>query len=245
LKAKPTLFVSDLHLSGGEPESAARFFRFLGETAAQGQALYILGDLFEAWVGDDDLEDPLHTTVARALHDLVALGIPIFVMHGNRDFLIGEGFCRASGAQLLPEPSVIDLFGIPTLLLHGDSLCTDDTPYQQMRTQVRNPAWQQAMLARPLEERRLIGRQLRAQSEVAKDGKSMAIMDVNAEAVAAAFVKSGCRRLIHGHTHRPAHHVHHMEGQPCERWVLPDWYTSGGYLRCDSSGCELIFLEAS
>jgi UDP-2,3-diacylglucosamine hydrolase len=244
LKAKPTLFISDLHLSGDEPESAERFFRFLGETAAQGQALYILGDLFEAWVGDDDLEDPLHTAVAKALHGLAELGIPIFVMHGNRDFLIGEGFCHASGAQLLPEPSVIDLFGIPTLLLHGDSLCSDDIPYQQMRTQVRNPAWQQAMLARPLEERRQIGRQLRAQSEVAKDGKSMAIMDVNAGAVSEVFKTSGCKRLIHGHTHRPAHHVHQVEDRPCERWVLPDWYTSGGYLRCDASGCELIFLEA-
>ena len=240
---KAILFISDLHLSGEEPAGTERFFRFLADTASASEALYILGDLFEAWVGDDDLEDPLHARVAAALRHLSARGVAVYVMHGNRDFLLGEGFCAASGTRLLPEPSVIDLYGSPTLLLHGDSLCTDDIQYQQLRAQVRNPDWQQAMLARPLAERRQIGRQLRAQSEVAKDGKAMAIMDVNGDAVAEAFRSSGCRHMIHGHTHRPSRHEHEVDGKTCLRWVLPDWYTTGGYLRCDAGGCELVYLE--
>lgn len=240
---KATLFISDLHLTAEDPSAVERFFRFIAEIAPQAQALYILGDLFEAWVGDDDLDSPLHAAVASALSALSSAGVDIFLMHGNRDFLLGDGFCRASGARLLPEPSVVDLYGTPTLLLHGDSLCTDDVQYQQFRTQTRNPAWQQAMLARPLAERRQIARQIREQSESAKDGKSLSIMDVNADAVTEALRDNGCQRLIHGHTHRPARHFHQVNGKDCERWVLPDWYTTGGYLRCEPQGCELIGLD--
>jgi UDP-2,3-diacylglucosamine hydrolase len=243
LKPDVTLFISDLHLSDAAPDASARFFRFAETIAPQARALYILGDLFEAWVGDDDLESPTHSRVAACLRDLGEQGVDIFAMHGNRDFLIGEGFSRASSARLLPEPSHIDLYGTPTLILHGDSLCTDDVAYQQLRAQMRNPAWQQALLARPLAERRVLARQLREQSETAKDGKSLAIMDVNAEAVANAFRGAACTRLIHGHTHRPARHALSVDGRDCERWVLPDWYTRGGYLRCTPDGCELIAIE--
>jgi UDP-2,3-diacylglucosamine hydrolase len=244
LKAdEAVLFIADLHLSAEDPSAVDRFLHFVTRTAAQARALYILGDLFEAWVGDDDLELPVHCTVAAALRGLSDNGVDVFVMHGNRDFLLGDGFCRTSGARLLPDPSVVVLQGTPTLLMHGDSLCTDDRSYQQLRAQIRDPAWQQAVLARPLTERRQMARQLREQSETAKDGKSMAIMDVNATAVVEAFRSSSCQRLIHGHTHRPARHEEIVNGSVFERWVLPDWYAGGGYLRCDRDGCHLLSLN--
>jgi UDP-2,3-diacylglucosamine hydrolase len=168
-------------------------------------------------------------------------GLEILLMHGNRDFLLGEGFCRASGCRLLSEPVLVDLYGTPTLLMHGDSLCTDDVAYQAYRSQVRNPDWQRAVLARPLAERRTMAAQMLDQSSLAKDGKSMILMDANPEAVADAFRSHACRRLIHGHTHRPARHQHDVDGTMCERWVLPDWHAGkGGYLRCDRSGCQAV-----
>lgn len=240
----PTLFISDLHLCAERPAANERFFRFLSHTAAQAEALYILGDFFEAWVGDDDLQAPLHAEVAAALRRLGEAETPVFVMHGNRDFLLSQAFAQASGARLLPESFLLDLYGIPTLLMHGDSLCTDDKEYQAFRAQVRDPAWQADFLARPLETRRAMARELRALSDLGKSGKAMELMDVNPRAVEQAFAESNAPRLIQGHTHRPARHQLEVDGQARERWVLPDWYDTGGYLACDPAGCRLVFLES-
>ncbi|NWG86330.1 MAG: UDP-2,3-diacylglucosamine diphosphatase [Hydrogenophilaceae bacterium] len=238
-----SLFISDLHLSPGLPGAVALFRRFLSEIAPQAEALYILGDFFEAWIGDDDLALPFHADIAAALRQLSERGVRLYLMHGNRDFLLGERFCQASGASLLSDPQLIDLYGSPTLLAHGDQFCTDDLAYQAFRQQVRNPAWQAGFLAKPLAERREMARQLRAQSELEKAAKEMAIMDVNLDALAATLRKYGYPRLIHGHTHRPAHHLHEIDGHACERWVLPDWYEGGGYLRCSRQGCEAVSLR--
>ncbi|MGQ9862001.1 MAG: UDP-2,3-diacylglucosamine diphosphatase [Thiobacillaceae bacterium] len=238
-----SLFISDLHLTAERPAANERFFCFLEEIARDAEALYILGDFFEAWVGDDALSDPLHAQVAAALQQLVARGVRLFFMHGNRDFLLGGAFTQATGARLLQEPHVLNLYGRPTLLLHGDALCTDDLDYQRFRRLVRDPAWQAGFLARPLAERVALARQLRAQSERVKGDKRPEIMDVNPEAVLAAFRRHGVLRMIHGHTHRPAHHRLLVDGQACERWVLPDWYDTGGYLVCSDAGCRLIHLE--
>ena len=240
-ESRPQLFISDLHLAEAEAATTARFLGWLAEVAPAAGAVYILGDLFEAWPGDDCLAEPWPAGLARALHRLGDTGTRLHLLHGNRDFLLGQAFCQAAGTDLLAEPSVIDLAGRPAVLLHGDSLCTDDLAYQQFRHQVRDPAWQQAVLARPLAERQALARQLRAESESAKADKQAAIMDVNAEAVAAAFRQSGSRVMIHGHTHRPARHDLTVDGQACTRWVLPDWCDGrGGYLRCDGAGCELL-----
>ncbi|MDD4880481.1 MAG: UDP-2,3-diacylglucosamine diphosphatase [Gallionellaceae bacterium] len=236
-----SLFLSDLHLAPEQPATVARFLRLIEETGPGAEAIYILGDLFEAWPGDDFLATEFPAGIVQALRRLSDRGSRLFLVHGNRDFMLGAEFCRATGATLLPDPSVVDLHGSPTLVLHGDSLCTDDRVYQQFRQQVRNPAWQQAVLTKPLAERLAMARQMREQSESAKGGKLGEIMDVSAEAVAEAFRQSGCRRMIHGHTHRPARHDLTVDGQACERWVLPDWYDcKGGYLRCDAAGCTLV-----
>ena len=198
-------------------------------------ALYILGDLFESWVGDDVLTQPFPERVARELR-AAAARTPVYFMHGNRDFLVARRFAAETGVRLLPDPTTIDLYGTPTLLMHGDTLCTGDTQYQAFRAQVRDPRWQQAALARPLEERLAIARGMRGQSEGAKQGKDMAIMDVASAAVEEAFRSSGCGVLIHGHTHRPARHVH-AEGI---RWVLPDWYERGGYLEASPAGLRAV-----
>lgn len=237
-----SLFISDLHLTAERPAANERFFRFLDETAATAEALYILGDFFEAWVGDDALADPFHAQVVAALHQLVCRGVRLYVMHGNRDFLLAEEFSRASGASLLAEPHVVNLYDRPTLLLHGDALCTDDLDYQQFRRLVRDPGWQVSFLARPLPERVALARELRARSEQVKGNKRPEIMDVNPEAVQEAFRQHGVPRMIHGHTHRPAHHHLMVDDRPCERWVLPDWYDTGGYLACDTAGCRLVYL---
>jgi len=248
LKADPhSLFIADLHLTEEAPAITARFAQFLTDTAAKAEALYILGDLFEAWIGDDDLDAPLHREVADGLSRLAESGVLVYLMHGNRDFLIGDRFCQASRARIVPENSQLDLYGTPTLLLHGDSLCTDDLAYQQLRQMTRNPTWQAGMLARPLGERRQLARQLRSESERAKDGKTMAIMDVNEQAVDEAFAHASCTRMIHGHTHRPRrHHYPAAARGATERWVLPDWNEErAGYLRCDATGCRLHNLDGS
>ncbi|MBI5938585.1 MAG: UDP-2,3-diacylglucosamine diphosphatase [Betaproteobacteria bacterium] len=238
-----SLFIADLHLSPALPRANILFKQFLRDVATRAEALYILGDLFEAWVGDDDLDLPFHLKIAQALAELQRHGVRLHIMHGNRDFLLGERFLRAAGAMPLSDPRLIDLHGQPTLLAHGDALCTDDLKYQAFRQQVRDPAWQAAFLAKPLAERRLMAQALREQSEQEKSGKAMAIMDVNADAVAEALRAHGYPRLIHGHTHRPARHVHEVDGHACERWVLPDWYEGGGYLRCDAQGCAALTLD--
>jgi UDP-2,3-diacylglucosamine hydrolase len=237
---KHSLFISDLHLSADRPEVLSAFAKFLVTTAAQAKALYILGDLFEYWAGDDDLDAPFNRQIVSALANLHAGGTALYLMHGNRDFLMGEALASACGAQLLPDPSLVDLHGTPTLLMHGDTLCTDDTAYMAFRAQVREAAWQQHFLAQPLAQRKAQIEQLREQSRLAQRQKTAEIMDVNAESVINTLRQRDYPRLIHGHTHRPALHVHEIDGHRCERWVLPDWYEQGGYLRCDEHGCAAI-----
>ncbi len=236
-----TLFISDLHLASNRPAITRLFLNFLSQRAATAEALYILGDLFEAWIGDDD-DDALGRDVAAALRTLASRGVPVSFIHGNRDFLVGERFAVASGATLLPEIRVIDLYGVPTLIMHGDTLCTDDVPYQTLRARVRAPAWQARMLALPLEQRRELARQYRLDSRQAVREKAEDIMDVSPEAVNAALRKHGVRRLIHGHTHRPAIHELRVDGEPAQRIVLGDWYEAGSVLCCDEVGCRLETL---
>lgn len=231
-----TLLISDLHLKPEAPQLAAILGDLLRGPAVESDALYVLGDLFEAWPGDDDLADPFNAPVVAAFRALTERGIPLHFQHGNRDFLLGDAFAAATGGTLLPDEIVVDLAGTPTLLLHGDQLCTDDVAYQQFRKQVRNPLWQKQMLGQPLPVRKALARQLREGSDAAKSGKSMDIMDVNAEAVAAAFRRHGVARMIHGHTHRPGRHTHEVDGTPRERIVLADWRDRGAYLRVDAGG---------
>jgi len=236
-----TLFISDLHLSEQRPSIGEAFIGFLEGEAREAEALYILGDLFEAWLGDD-MVLPAYAQAIEAMHRLADAGVPLYVMHGNRDFLLGEAFTAMSGATLLAEPHVVDLYGTPTLLLHGDTLCTDDVEYQRFRTMVRNPDWQADVLAKSPEERLALARQFREMSMSEMAGKSEAIMDVNAEAVASAFREAGVRQMIHGHTHRPAIHDLELDGQPARRIVLGDWYEQGSVLECDTEGCRLRAL---
>lgn len=235
----PSLFVSDLHLCPARPRTTQIFLRFLRETAPCAEALYILGDLFEYWLGDDDLSDPGHAEIIQALAHLAGSGVKVFLLHGNRDFLIGEVFAQAAGLCLLDDPSLIDLYGVPTLLMHGDTLCSDDIAYLAFRAKVRDASWQRAFLAQPLQQRQALIQQWREQSEQEKQHKSASLMDANPAAIAAILREYGQPRLIHGHTHRPAKHTHHVDGQTCERWVLPAWYDEGGYLCCDHGGCRL------
>ncbi len=232
-----TLFISDLHLCREWPETNDLFFRFLRDRVPGSDALYILGDLFEYWAGDDDLGEPLHAEIAAALKQVSGGGIPVYFMHGNRDFLVGHEFARVTGAKLLEDPTVVDLHGTPTLLMHGDTLCTDDVKYQAFRAQVRDPAWQKDFLAKPLAARKAIIEDVREQSQREMKEKPPEIMDVNLSAVADAFRSHGYPRMIHGHTHRPAHHLHEVDGRVCERWVLTDWYDRGGYLEVSEAGC--------
>ncbi len=206
------------------------------------EALYILGDLFEYWVGDDDLGDPFNRSIVQALSAASERGVALYFMRGNRDFLIGEAFSRASGAELLEDAHVAQIGRQRTLLLHGDTLCSDDLDYQRFRAQVRAPEWRRQFLAQPLARRKAIALQARSESEARKQLKPMEVMDVTAASVNAALRAHDYPRLIHGHTHRPARHAHHVDERACERWVLPDWYEGGGYLRCDEAGARLQTL---
>lgn len=234
-----TLFVSDLHLDDSRPAAVGQFERFLAGIAPGADHLYILGDLFESWVGDDGIALPLPARTATQLFE-ASTRVPIAFMHGNRDFLVAERFSAETGVKLLADPTVVDLYGTPTVLLHGDTLCTADVAYQRFRAQVRDPAWQAAALARPLSERVVMAQKMRADSEGAKQGKSMEIMDVSPEAVQQAFAASGCAVMIHGHTHRPGRHVHHVGGRDCVRWVLNDWYSGCGYLEASAEGIRAV-----
>jgi UDP-2,3-diacylglucosamine hydrolase len=238
------LFISDLHLSAERPDANRQFFRFLGDEAARAQALYVLGDLFEYWAGDDELKDPagdpLAAEVAQGLRRLTEAGIEVHLMHGNRDFLIAGSFCQASGASLLADPSVVAINGTASLLMHGDTLCTDDRDYQAWRRTARSESWQREFLAKSLSERHAAVGALREKSKQVISAKPAEIMDVNADAVRDAFRRHGVRRLIHGHTHRPARHDIDVDGVRCERWVLPDWYGRGGYLALDDVGLRLV-----
>lgn len=217
-----TLFISDLHLEESRPDITNAFLAFLKEKARGVEQLYILGDFFEAWIGDDE-RTPLQEQVAEALRAVSGSGTELFLMHGNRDFLIGEDYCSRIGATLLDDPTVVDLYGTPTLLMHGDSLCTADVEYQKFRANMRNPQWQQMILQRPLAERQQMARQLREISMAKNQGKEEFIMDVTPDEVVKEMEAHGVQRLIHGHTHRPAVHELEANGKPATRIVLGDW----------------------
>jgi UDP-2,3-diacylglucosamine hydrolase len=237
-----TLFISDLHLSADRPDITSLFIHFLNHEAREAEALYILGDLFEAWLGDD-MVLPEYTEAIASLKALSDSGVPIYIMHGNRDFLLGEAFSIMSGSTLLDDPTVIDLYGQPTLLLHGDTLCTDDIPYQKFRAMVRNPAWQQEILARSPNERLALAKQYRELSQTETGNKAEDIMDVNQQEVEQLMTDKGIYRMIHGHTHRPAIHDFVIDAQSAQRIVLGDWYEQGSMLRCDENGCDLQGLS--
>jgi len=231
-----TLFISDLHLNGERPETIRLFLDFLAGEARTAEALYILGDLFEAWLGDD-LVPPEYQPVISALRQLADSGVAIYVMHGNRDFLLGPQFEQASGCRLIEDPLHLDLYGTPTLLMHGDLLCTDDLPYQAMRQQLRNPEWINAFLTKSAEERIAFAQGLRERSRKETGEKAESIMDVNQQTVVRYLQEHGVKQLIHGHTHRPATHRHRLDGDEAIRYVLPEWHEHGGALRCDANGC--------
>jgi UDP-2,3-diacylglucosamine hydrolase len=239
----PVLFISDLHLSAEREEVTRIFVRFLANEARSAQALYILGDLFDYWIGDDNLNEPLHSLVIDSLRVLAQRGCTIKLMHGNRDFLLGDRFAEASGVQLIADPHLIDLFGCETLLMHGDTLCTGDIAYQEFRLRVRAHAWQSEFLAKSLAERRAITLGLRRESAAKTQFKSAEIMDVTPQAVVQALSDRSCTRLIHGHTHRPARHEHLLAERIHERWVLADWNDRGETLRVDPGGITRITLR--
>jgi UDP-2,3-diacylglucosamine hydrolase len=232
----PTLFLSDLHLSPERPSAIAAFHAFTAGPARAAAAVYVMGDLFDWWVGDDQLRDPFIAPIVKSLRALADAGVPLFVARGNRDFMLGDAFERASGATLLPEQQLLDLFGVPTLISHGDELCTDDAEYQTYRARVRTPEAMRRLLRLPYAVRRLMAAWLRRKSSSDKSLKPEYIMDVNADAVADAFRRHGAQRMIHGHTHRPNRHRHDVAGTWRERWVMADWHEHGHYLAVDEQG---------
>ena len=236
-----TLFISDLHLDASRPGITQLFLEFLENEASRADALYILGDLFEAWIGDD-AGDEVGDAVADALAKLHARGVPCFYIHGNRDFLLGDAYARRARMTLLPDPSLVEIEGNPVLLMHGDTLCTDDAPYQAFRKQTHEPEWQRAFLARPVAERRAFAEQARAESRRYTKSVADAITDVNAEVVSGTFRDHGVDRLIHGHTHRPARHATALGGKPVERVVLGDWYEQGSVLSIRDGAIDLTAL---
>lgn len=234
-----TLFIADLHLCQEEPAITAGFLHFLQREAPHCDALYILGDLFEAWIGDDD-PNPLHQQIARALR---ALPVPVYFIHGNRDFLIGRRFAQACGMTLLPEEQVLTLYGQRLLIMHGDTLCTDDAGYLRFRAKVHNPWIQRLFLALPLWIRKRIAARMRADSKQANQHKSHTIMDVNQDAVAAAMLRQQVPLLIHGHTHRPDIHTLSLQGETAQRAVLGAWHSRGSMIQLDASGIQLIHFD--
>ncbi|TCW15247.1 UDP-2,3-diacylglucosamine hydrolase [Raoultella sp. BIGb0138] len=234
-----TLFIADLHLQTEEPAITAGFLRFLRGEAREADALYILGDLFEAWIGDDD-PNPLHQEIASALNELTRSGVPCYFIHGNRDFLIGQRFARACGMTLLAEEKVLELYGRRVLIMHGDTLCTDDAGYLAFRAKVHTPWIQRLFLALPLFIRRRIAARMRADSKAANSSKSMAIMDVNPQAVVNVMEKHRVQWLIHGHTHRPAIHSLNANGEPAFRVVLGAWHSEGSMVKVSKDDVELI-----
>jgi len=238
-------FVSDLHLRAERPDLTERFAVFLADTAAANvEVLFILGDLFEYWIGDDNLAEPFNADVCALLRATADMGTRICFIAGNRDFLIGETFAKAAGITLLPETAKVGAGGTPTLIMHGDTVCTDDLPYQEFRRMVRSMEWQQDFLARPLPERRSEVENLRRRSAEAMQGKTAAIMDANAAAIRAALTAHGCMRLIHGHTHRPSHEHIQLASGSAERWVLSDWDTGrGDALEIGPAGVRRIDLS--
>ncbi len=233
-----TLFISDLHLDPAAPEIGLQFRVFLAGEARNADALYILGDLVEAWLGDDD-PSPAAREIVRELRGLTDAGVPCFVMHGNRDFLIGERFCRETGVTLLEDGTVVDVYGDRAMLMHGDALCTDDVSYQRLRRIVRNPLVRWIFRHLGLAQRQRLAGRLRAGSRQHVGATAPEIMDVNGAAVTDVFRASGVRTLIHGHTHRPAIHELDVDGITVRRIVLGDWYTQGSVLEWSPQGFEL------
>ncbi|GAB6262100.1 UDP-2,3-diacylglucosamine diphosphatase [Photobacterium sp. R1] len=233
-----TCFIADLHLSADRPDITDCFLRFMSEEATQCEALYVLGDLFEMWIGDDD-DNTFHRQIKGAFKALTESGVPCYFIHGNRDFLIGSQFSRETGVTLLPEHTVIDLYGTPTLILHGDTLCTLDENYQRYRKKVHNPFIQWLFLRLPLSWRQSIGRKMRSNSSQTNQMKANSIMDVTPQAVIDLMKEKKVTRMIHGHTHRPAVHQINRDDLQATRTVLGDWYDQGSVLRCSPMGCQL------
>lgn len=234
-----TLLISDLHLDPDRPQITALFESYLAsDEVRRADALYILGDLVEAWIGDDD-DAELPQRIATATRGVRDAGVPVYFMAGNRDFLLGDAFARRAGMTLLDDGVVHDIHGRATLLMHGDVLCTDDVAYQAVRQEVRNPQWQKQILSMPLDARRAFAAKAREDSKAHTGSTMESIMDVNADAVARTMRKAGVTRLIHGHTHRPAMHAFELDGKAAERIVLGDWYEQGSVLRVDGTGAEL------
>jgi len=239
-----SLFISDLHLCESRPEILDAFITFLGKEAAQANALYILGDLFEYWAGDDSIASGSHAKTIQALNALTTSGINVYLIHGNRDFLLGESFSQATGVEILPEPSLITLHNKTILISHGDALCTDDMAYQQFRKEVRTNVWKEQFLSQPLAKRIAYIESVRQKSEQEKSVKSMAIMDVNPMAVSNLIRDNNYPPIfIHGHTHRPMQHNHDINGHHLTRWVLGDWYDQGSYLKLNNQGLHAHKLE--
>jgi len=232
------LFASDLHLDSSAPEAIQQFLDFLRDHAAHADALYLLGDVFESWVGDDESEQD-KARVCAALHALTSSGVPCFFLHGNRDFLLGRDFASRTGGTILPDPVVAEWDGERVLLTHGDALCVDDLPYQELRTVVRNPDWQRRFLALPLEVRVRLAGQARKGSQAHTSRTVPVVMDVNERAVEAAYRSTNTRRIIHGHTHRPGIHDTTVDGQTAQRIVLGAWYEQGSYLFYEQGKYEL------
>jgi UDP-2,3-diacylglucosamine hydrolase len=231
-----TLFLSDQHLEDARPEALDWMLGFLAEPAREADAVYILGDLFEYWIGDDAPSQTART-LAGATRDLADRGVPIGFMHGNRDFLLGADYAAQAGFELLPETFTLDLYGTSTVLLHGDTLCTDDHEYQAVRAQTRDPAWQRRVLSMSVEERLEMARNARDASRAHTGSAATDIMDVSPQTVLEAFATSGARLMIHGHTHRPAvHEVSLKDGTTARRIVLADWYDHGSYLEVTPEG---------
>ena len=237
-----TLFISDLHLTASRPTINALFFDFLEGEARAAQALYILGDFLEYWIGDDALDQAEYRPIAQALRTLATAGTPIYIMRGNRDFLLGSRFERDTGCRLIEDPTVIDLYGTPVLLMHGDTLCTDDIDYLAFRKMTRAQTWQREFLAKPIDERDAIARGHRELSKQSTAQKAPEIMDVTQAAVTAALRQHRVGHLIHGHTHRPGEHVFELDGRTAKRIVLGDWYRHGSVLRCSPENWTLATL---
>lgn len=234
-----TYFISDLHLSEERPNITAAFEHFLTETAKDATRLYILGDFFDAWIGDDDNSE-FARRVKGMLTSLKKRAIDVFFIRGNRDFMVGEALANACGFTLLEDETVVELYGKRVLLMHGDTLCTADVEYQQFRKMVRNPVWQQQVLALPISQRRTMAADLRSKSQSMNAMKAEDIMDVTQEEVATIMDEYRVKTLIHGHTHRPAHHTFDEKGKEHSRWVLGDWHSKAFYIRADESGIELL-----
>ena len=229
-----TLFISDLHLEEKRPDIIEAFFDFLNTKACKAESLYILGDFFEAWIGDDE-NTPLQVSVKNELKKLTDSGTQLFLMHGNRDFLMGQLFCEETGATLLSDPATINLYGKDVLLMHGDSLCSHDIEYIKFRKSMRNEEWQTLFLKRTLPERQLVAQQLRTISQMKNKGKTLEIMDVKPEDVVNAIKAAEVTTLIHGHTHRPAVHELEIDEKSCKRIVLGDWDKNVWYIQAEAS----------